>query len=123
MVEDDPSLRNVTTKFLRYLGYQVLAAAGDLEAFDLWQKHQAEIDLLYTDQVLTGSIPGHALAGKLRADKPGLKVIITSGYSAELLQLDPGQAEGLRFVPKPFPPEKLAAVLRACLEEPTPAQS
>jgi PAS domain S-box-containing protein len=123
VVEDDPSLRNVTTKFLRYLGYQVLAAGGDVEAFDLWQKHQAEIDLLYTDQVLTGSIPGHALAEKLRADKPGLKVIITSGYSAELLQLSASQAEGLRFVPKPFPPEKLAAALRACLEEPAPARS
>ena len=52
---------------------------------------------------------------RLKSDRPGLKVILTSGYSADLagrnLELLPGE----EFLQKPFAPERLLEVLRQCL--------
>ncbi len=52
------------------------------EALALWRKHRAEIDLLYADMVMLGGLSGIDLAKRVLADKPRVKVIITSGYNS-----------------------------------------
>ena len=62
----------------------VKAGSGD-EAASIWQQDPARIDLLLTDMVMPGSLNGRELAEKLVQERPGLKVVYTSGYSIDLV--------------------------------------
>jgi len=58
---------------------------------------------------------GRELADKLRGIKPALKVIYTSGYSADAMGTDLSQRD-IRFLQKPYPPPQLAKTVRECLD-------
>jgi DNA-binding NtrC family response regulator len=62
--------------------------------------------------VMPDGISGLQLADKLKAENPGLKVIFTTGYSAELLGKDFEIQEGINFLQKPYPPQKLVQTVR-----------
>ena len=64
-------------------------------------------------------VSGGDLAKQLQADNSALKVIYSSGYSRELAGRDATLKEGLNFLPKPYTPEKLARLVRKCLDEQT----
>jgi CheY-like chemotaxis protein len=116
LVEDEEIVRRPIGIYLRKLGYQVIEAANGNQAFELWRKHRDQIDLLYTDMVMPEGVSGLDLAEKLRADKPQLKVIISSGYSTEIsMQGVPADA-GYRYLPKPSPSAAIATIVRECLE-------
>lgn len=108
VVEDEDMLREFVCDALGALGYRVLAAANGRAALDLWAKHRDEIDLLLTDVVMPESISGRELAHTLLMDKPHLKVIFTSGYSAELIGSDFEREKRHAFLPKPYMPDRLA---------------
>src|SRR5205823_9562747 len=82
----------------------------------LWPQHAQEIDLLLTDMVMPEGISGWELAGKLRTEKPDLKVICTSGYSVDLAKMNFDAPKGMRFLQKPFKPQSLALAVRECLD-------
>ncbi|MBL9134493.1 MAG: PAS domain S-box protein [Verrucomicrobiales bacterium] len=115
LVEDESSLRRVTRAFLTRAGFVVLEATSADEAWALWQKHQSEIDLIYTDLVMPGEMSGRQLAELTVAIRPNLRVIITSGYSSELV--DQGASPNPSFVhlPKPCPPDKVVGTILDCL--------
>jgi two-component system, cell cycle sensor histidine kinase and response regulator CckA len=117
LVEDEASLRRVTSRGLRALGYNVLEAADGREALKLWTEHHAQIDLLLSDMVMPGGLTGLELAEQLRASMPGLKVIISSGYSAENLtqkiQADPS----ITRLQKPCAFQALSKTIRQCLDD------
>ncbi len=117
LVEDEPILRALMRTVLQHYGYRVYTASSGVEALKVWSEHALEIELLLTDMVMPGGVSGRELAKKLQADKPGLKVIYSSGYSLELLNPESGLQEGFNFLPKPYTPEKLATVVRQCLEQ------
>ena len=83
MVEDEEMLREFVSDALGALGYRVLSAANGRAALELWAEHREDIDLLLTDVVMPESISGRELAHTFLMEKPNLKVIFTSGYSAE----------------------------------------
>lgn len=83
-VEDEGSVRRAGVQYLRLLGYRVLDAIDGVSALALWEKHRDQIELLITDVVMPKGVGGISLANQLKADKPGIPVIISSGYSAEL---------------------------------------
>jgi len=66
--------------------------------------------------VMPEGITGWELAEKLRTEKPGLKVICTSGYSLELSKMTAEAPAGARFLQKPFKPHTLAQAVRECLD-------
>ena len=74
-----------------------------------------EIDLLLTDVVMPESISGRDLAHKLIMDKPDLKVIFTSGYSAELIGPEFEQEKEHGFLSKPYLTDRLAKTVAAQL--------
>ena len=115
LVEDEPSVRRATAAFLRRLGYTVWEAGNGLEASRLWQQHRDRIRLLLTDMVMPEGMTGLDLAEQLRAQQPGLPVIISSGYSAELLGPRGQTTAGITYLPKPCAPEALARKVRECL--------
>jgi two-component system cell cycle sensor histidine kinase/response regulator CckA len=116
LVEDEPALRDVAQIILEEQGYHVYLAGSGLDALKDWPHFAAEVDLLVTDMVMPGGVSGRELARRLQEQKPGLKVIHTSGYSLELSDADSVLEEGLNFLPKPYTGSRLAAIVRECLD-------
>lgn len=115
LVEDEPTVLNLARGILSSYGYKVLEAESGVEALRLWEEHEA-IDLLLTDIVMPEGMSGIDLATRLRAEKPGLKVVYTSGYSADVAGRDFGLLEGMTFLQKPYHPQALAQKVRETLD-------
>lgn len=113
VVEDEQDVRDACKRMLEHLGYRVLTAADGQQALDVYAEHQDEIALILTDAVLP-HFGGVALVRALRAENPGVGVLITSGYplgeeAQELLTL-----REVDWIQKPWDLDKLAeAVSRA----------
>jgi len=119
LVEDEPDVRQVTRVILEVHGYRVLEASDGHQALELWQQHRETIQLLFTDIVMPEGMSGRELSQRLRADRPQLKVLYTSGYSAELAgqELPPGAS----FLQKPCSAELLLETVLRCLDAPSEA--
>ena len=115
MVEDEEMLRDFVSDSLGALGYRVLPAANGRAALELWAEHREDIDLLLTDIVMPESISGRELAHRFLTEKPNLKVIFTSGYSAELIGTDFEREKQHAFLAKPYLPDRLAQTIAAHL--------
>ncbi len=115
-VEDEAAVRKATRQVLERHGYRVLEAASGVEALAVWPEHRGAIALLLTDLMMPGGLGGMELARQMRLDSPRLKVIFTSGYSAEIagqeLQLQCEES----FLQKPFTPNHLLEVIRQRLD-------
>jgi two-component system cell cycle sensor histidine kinase/response regulator CckA len=118
LVEDDADVRLVTRITLERHGYRVLEAPDGLAALELWRQHRDAVALLLTDLVMPGELDGRELAQRLRADRPQLKVIYTSGYSPELAGRELHSRSGEAFLQKPCPAERLLETVRECLDAP-----
>ena len=116
LVEDDLSLRISTQKMLQKLGYHVLEAYTGFSALEVWKHKRNEIDLLLTDLMMPDGMTGKELSQRLLQEKPTLKVIYISGYSAEIAARDFPLEEGVNFLAKPFEMEKLARIIRNSLD-------
>ena len=116
LVEDERPVRELVARVLQRYGYKIWQASSGHDALGVWQEYKSEISLLLTDLVMPGNMNGHELAEKLWAEQPGLKVIFTSGYSADIVgknfKLDPE----LNFLQKPYHPQTLALIVRQCLD-------
>ncbi len=113
LVEDEPLLRELAHAILTDGGYQVLQAEQGIDALQQWDQHHDRITMLLTDMVLPGGMTGRELAGRLQKKKPGLKVIYSTGYSADLLE---AKEEPVHFLQKPYPPDTLMRAVRTCLD-------
>ena len=116
LVEDEPAVLQQLASALSTLGYQVLSARHGREALQVWDTHGGRVSLLFTDMVLPEGMTGLELCGRLRALRPGLKAIISSGYSTELVLAGSPAKEGIVYLPKPFDIKHLAAMVRECLD-------
>ena len=116
-MEDEQAVRLLVGNLLQRCGYTVLLAVSGIEALNLWEQHKDEIQLLLTDMVLPDGMMGRELAEKLKGEKPQLKVIYTSGYSASVVGKGPSLVEGVNFLQKPYHPQKLAQTVRDCLDQ------
>jgi PAS domain S-box-containing protein len=102
LVEDELAVRTVIATLLRRLGYTVTIASNGNEALRLWQEASGAFDLLLTDTVMPGGLDGLELAQKVRAERPGLPVIVMSGYTDKILNSDVLKTSGYGFLAKPF---------------------
>lgn len=116
VVEDQPKVRQLLAQTLRVHGYTVYEADNGQEAVSLWQEHGRQIDLLFSDMIMPEGMTGLELAGRLRDLKPELKVIISSGYSAELSLRSAIDQAGITYLPKPCESRLLADTVRKCLD-------
>ena len=116
VVEDETPLRNLVRTILERHGYRILEAGTGVEALQVWQEHRQSIDVLLTDMVMPDGLTGHELAERVRAERPDLKLIYSSGYSHEVLGQDVILREGINFLQKPYAPRKLLQTVRDCLE-------
>ncbi|MDB6026598.1 MAG: Blue-light-activated protein [Verrucomicrobiales bacterium] len=116
LVEDEPEVRVLVRNILKRYGYRIIEAASGPEAILVWEQYHGDFDLLLTDMVMPGNMTGRELGEQLKARKPGLKVIYTSGYSADTLGSDFVIKRGINFLPKPYQPITLAKTVRDCLD-------
>jgi len=115
LVEDEPVLRELARLILADYKYEVLEAGTGSEALRIFDQRNGEIDLLLTDMVMPEGMSGRELADSLRSRKPELKVIYTSGYSADVMGGELNRRD-IRFLQKPYPPPQLAQTVRECLD-------
>jgi CheY-like chemotaxis protein len=118
VVEDDDAVRSMVIDVLEHHGYRVLQAAHGQAALKIAEEHRDTIELLLTDMVMPGEIDGLRLAQSLRARQPTLRVIYTSGYSAELFASDEPLEEGVNYLPKPYPTARLLSLVKTALQAP-----
>jgi PAS domain S-box-containing protein len=119
VVEDEPVLRELVREILVQYHYRVVEASTGVEALRIWDEFNGEIDLLLTDMVMPEGLSGTELARQLKQRHPGLRVIFTSGYSAEIMGSE-NLPEGAQFLPKPYHPPQLARLVREALDRPVP---
>jgi CheY-like chemotaxis protein len=117
LAEDEPSLREMVQEVLSLHGYRVVTAGSGPEALEAWQTAEHRIDLLLTDLVMPGGMMGTEVAAELRRANPELKVIFTTGYSPGMARAQHLLEEGVNFLPKPYSPNKLAEIVRKCLDK------
>ena len=113
LVEDNEELNRVTASLLRSFSCQVLTAKDADEALQLFGSGAA-VDVVLSDVVMPGSMDGQALARELRKRRPGLPVVLISGYSEALT------AESSFIVlRKPASPSQILEALRRAMGLPT----
>jgi PAS domain S-box-containing protein len=114
VVEDDARVRQLTITRLKMIGYQVLEASDGPKALDILRRNGA-VDLVFTDLIMPGGLSGREVAIRARELKPGIKVLLTSGYAEELVHGDDLQRERLKVLRKPYQQADLVAALREVL--------
>ena len=117
LVEDERAVRELVSRVLQKYGYKILPVGNGVEALEIWNQHKNEISLLFTDLVMPDNMNGRELAEKLWAERPGLKVIFTSGYSSDIVGKDFKLEPGLNYLQKPYQPQALAVAVRRCLDD------
>ena len=116
VLEDDISVRHISVRMLRGLGYDVIEAANGNDARRLLAENGGRrVDLLLTDLVMP-QVSGRRFADSLRAAHPNIKVLFISGYLEESLEPGDRCEPGMFFLPKPFDSEQLAAKVRQALD-------
>ena len=118
LVEDDPHVRDVTTRALAAAGYSLRSCPHPQAALDLTTESLEQVQLLITDVVMPG-FDGRALANQLSARHPGLKVLFVSGYTHETIAERGVADSGLNFLAKPFTPASLLRRVRMVLDAPS----
>jgi CheY-like chemotaxis protein len=116
LVEDETPVRELVASVLQKYGYNILQAATGAEAVEVWRGNKDEIALLLTDLIMPGGMNGRELAEILRAERPKLKVVFTSGYSADIVGKDFKLESDTNFLQKPYHPQALALNVRRCLD-------
>lgn len=115
LVEDDEQSLKVTRLLLEEIGYTVIASTSPVQAFALYEQHAAGVAMLLSDFVMPQQ-NGCELYERISSFTPGLKALIMSGYTADVISQRGGIPEGAEFLHKPFNILMLAEKVRAVLD-------
>ena len=91
VAEDEDGVRELAVESLERRGYRVLAAASGEEALKVANAYDGTIHLLISDVVMPG-MKGPELADRLRVLRPGIRVLLMSGYATDVVT--PGRSQG-----------------------------
>jgi signal transduction histidine kinase len=110
VVEDEPAVLELAVECLTAAGFRVLSARDAGQALAVL-RGDAVVDILFSDVVMPGEMDGCELAAEARRLRPGIRIVMTSGYArGERAAGGAIPGEGT-FLPKPWRPEGLAAAL------------
>ncbi len=105
IVEDDQAVRRAAVQQLKELGYTVFEAENARAALTILQRER--VDLLFTDVTMPGGMSGPDLAAAATAKDPGLKVLMTSGFTRATMREDE-MAGKFELLGKPYRRQELA---------------
>jgi PAS domain S-box-containing protein len=117
LVEDDEDVRQLATRLLERQGYLVYAFPDGMAAVNAVIGMQMPLHLLITDVIMPG-MNGRVLADRIKALRPTIKVLYTSGYTANVIVHHGVLKEGIEFLPKPYSIRALAQRVREVLDKP-----
>jgi len=115
VAEDEDAVRQLAVESLVRSGYKVIASASGEDALRLAATHDGTIHLLLSDVVMPG-MKGPELADRLRAMRPGIRVLFMSGYAADVVT--PSDLKEATLMSKPFSPATLSQAVRRVLDVP-----
>jgi PAS domain S-box-containing protein len=114
VVEDDTLVRDFVIAQLRSLGYRTIAAADGREALS-YVERAVPFDLLFTDVIMPGGINGRQLADEILRQRPGVRVLFTSGYTDNAIIHHGRLDQGVLLLSKPYRKNQLAQMVRVAL--------
>ncbi len=114
VVDDERRMRRLARRTLSELGYRVIEAENAAAAARLLEK-DASVDLLFTDVAMPGEIDGRTLGQWARLERPGLKVLLTSGFPQPVDAEGTPGGEALPFLKKPYSREQLQEAVQTLL--------
>jgi len=116
LVDDNQAVLDVTQVMLESLGFQVTATSNSLNALDLFRSDPSRFDLVMTD-IIMPLISGNELAQQIMHMRPGIPVVLFTGYGDVITDIK-AQEMGIRgFLMKPFNIEILSETIRKALAE------
>jgi len=115
VVEDDKLVRDYVLTQLHSLGYVTLDAANATEALAMVEAGRS-FDLLFTDVIMPG-LNGRQLANEMLKDRPGLRVLFTSGYTENAIIHHGRLDEGVLLLAKPYRKSDMATMIRKALTD------
>ncbi|HUO76657.1 MAG TPA: PAS domain S-box protein [Thermodesulfovibrionales bacterium] len=116
LAEDDSGVRNLTRKVLEESGYTVIEAVDGEDAVSKVTEHKERIQLVILDVVMPKK-NGKEVYEEIKKTAPGIRVLFTSGYTANTMQTREFLDKGLHFIPKPVSPKQLLQKVREVLDE------
>lgn len=114
VVEDNPNVRRLSVTRIRDLGFEVVEAVSGDEALALLRSG-IQIDIVFSDLIMPGSLSGYELAAQVAVEFPHLKVLLTSGYASDIAAARGAVGENQDVLHKPYRQSDLVARLQALL--------
>ena len=120
LVEDDVTVRGLTSTILKHFGYNVIEAANGQAALEVFLKKSGQVHLVITDVVMPG-MNGAVLVEQIQKIAPEVPVLMVSGYVGETATREKLLDATVNFLQKPFEPNAFAAKVRELLDK-SPSQ-
>jgi PAS domain S-box-containing protein len=114
VVEDQEAVRLAATRALDRFGYRVLCAADGEDALQIWRRNPDAVDLVFSDAVMP-RMGGLALFEAVNRERPGVRFLLTSGYTGEEVRHTSPTRADLPFLPKPWTLNELLEGVREVL--------
>lgn len=112
LAEDDEDVRDVTTSIFEDFGYTVIAASDGEEAINAFNRNRDRINI-----VIMPLRNGREVYKEISGEKPGIKVLFTSGYTADIITKKGLIDDGMPFISKPVSPTMLLKKVREVLDK------
>ena len=116
LVEDDALVRDLVRRILVRGGFTVLEACSGLEGVSVDEAAEGTIDLLLTDVVMPGPLSSMTMVEKILARRPGIHVLLTSGYPDQAMARHGPLDAAYRLLVKPFTSGQLLVAVREALD-------
>jgi nitrogen-specific signal transduction histidine kinase/CheY-like chemotaxis protein len=115
VADDEEDVKDFAEQILKRHGFRVLTASNGGQAVEVFREHSDEIDLILLDLTMP-VMNGQEAFERIQQIRPGVPVILLSGYTQEDVRSRFTAQEPAAFVKKPYTPRSLAAVLRSVIE-------
>jgi len=115
LVEDESTVRDMLSEFLRDRGYQVTTAENGQDGLDKIAARSEAFDLVISDAIMPG-LGGREMVARIRQTHPDMKVLLMSGYVADMLVRRDIAEQVEQYIEKPFHLDSLAAAVNRLLD-------
>jgi len=116
VAEDEPNVCKLVTGILADYGYEVLLAEDGRDAVKQFVAHRDRIALILMDMIMPRQ-SGKAAADEIRQLQPEMKILFSSGYTADFIRNRGVNEDGMELIMKPFQPLELLRKIREMLDQ------
>jgi CheY-like chemotaxis protein len=115
LVEDDGPLHQMSRELLEEFGYEVISAHNGVEAVAIIDNMDQSLDIVFSDVKMPDNVSGFEVAKHLAKVRPHVPILLTTGYSEEVLKLERDYVE-VDIITKPYVPKRLNARIMQVIE-------